>query len=119
MLIIVWSLDHNVNPGMFLKSYLLITYFIDKFVLYPSDNIATPIAAALGDLITLYILYSISDVLYRSLGKNKACYHYHLFVSVSRYSSTSQSGAHSPGTLAVTLCLAHSRFESSYENGLS
>lgn len=33
------------------------------------DNIATPIAAALGDLITLYILYTISDVLYRSQGK--------------------------------------------------
>ena len=33
------------------------------------DNIATPIAAALGDLITLYILYFISGILYQSIGE--------------------------------------------------
>lgn len=33
------------------------------------DNVATPIAASLGDLVTLSLLSAISNVLYEALGR--------------------------------------------------
>lgn len=47
-LIIILCLDRGINP----------------------DNIATPIAAALGDLVTLYILYFVSNQIYISMDTN-------------------------------------------------
>ena len=45
--VIVLSRKYNINP----------------------DNVATPIAASLGDLTTLAVLSTISNLLYKTLGK--------------------------------------------------
>lgn len=44
--VICWTVKHDINP----------------------DNVATPIAAALGDLVTLAILYSIASIFYSIMG---------------------------------------------------
>ena len=54
-LIIILCLDRGINP----------------------DNIATPIAAALGDLVTLYILYFVSNQIYISMGKILPLFFHH------------------------------------------
>lgn len=48
---------------------MVVVILVSKKLRINPDNIATPIAASLGDLITLALLSWISDKLYRAVGE--------------------------------------------------
>ena len=59
------------------------------------DNIATPIAASLGDLTTLAILASIGGFLFRIIGKHTLEHLHSMFVIVCRYLHMATDSHHS------------------------
>jgi len=70
--VVIISHKCNINPGLCLSTLMLSHYLYLINNLFDSsiiDNVATPIAASLGDLTTLALLAQFSNILFYTVGK--------------------------------------------------
>ena len=60
---------YNMNMVVFTGVLMVVVVLLSKKMKINPDNVATPIAASLGDLTTLSLLATFSNILYEALGK--------------------------------------------------
>ena len=79
------SLVTATVASLILGSLMVIVVVLSRKCNLNPDNIATPIAASLGDLVTLALLASISNFLHRCLGRSLQTFCFNRYFCIKGY----------------------------------